>query len=187
MPPRFLFLFLFLFVGAFVATPSMAAAPQKSRDTKRQSSGPGVAAPAITEVTELRCTYWRPSQERIEITIDRGSDGQLALNSRVSPLEGKPSSKKAISNKAITPAQLAPVLEFVNASTTRNAFATEKLDEKFDGSLVQLTVEQSGFGIRLKSQNVFSAKPAVKDAGMRRAVEALFKLAELEFAADELF
>jgi len=177
---------LLLFSCALASLPLTAASPQKASAAKKSAS-PGTAAPAITEITELRCTYWRASQERIEITIDRGSDGQLSLNSRVSPLEGKPPTKKSVMDKPIAPGQLTPILEFVNAPTTRNAFATEKFDDKFDGSLVQLTVEQSGFGIRFKSQNVFGAKPAVKDAGMRRAVEALFKLAELEFAADELF
>jgi len=36
-------------------------------------------------------------------------------------------------------------------------------------------------------KDVFDSEPAVKDLGMRRAVEALFKLAELNFKEGELY
>ena len=151
-----------------------------------------VFAQKLDKLNGLQLEYWRSFHELIQQRVIVTSDGEIALNTTITPLQhpGEPPPKPRHTVKTISERDLAPVLAFFNDADARTFFASSKPDNRPDGSSLSLTVTQNSFSLSFRSQDAFPSATrnlARYHAAFGRVALELIKLAGVTIRKDELY
>jgi hypothetical protein len=116
-----------------------------------------VMAENIEKIAKVRMVYWHLLHGKVEQVLGTDASGKLFMTTYVFDAENPENKKPVVTTKEIGEETLKTIQKFVNDPDIRTAFLKTEIQVQPDGSGVELTVQQNGFGLIFVSQKAFGA------------------------------